>query len=772
MNIGSSVIRKDAIEKVTGLAKYTDDLSTRGMSHVKLVVSTYAHAKIDSIDTSEAWQVPGVKAILTGQKVPLIGEEIQDKPIIAVDKVRHHGEPVAVVVADTPIQAQRAADLVKVSYTPLPVINSPRQAIEENAPLLHENLRDYKKIQHVYPKNNSNIANHIKIRKGDMEKGWSECDVTIEGQFSLPPSDHIAMETRCVTAEVQPDDTVKITSATQGPFMVKKKLAEYFGLDEGKIIVTTPYVGGGYGGKVPIHLELIAYLASKAIGGRPVKLFNSREQDMITSPGHIGMDARIKLGCTKDGILKAAELEYLFDTGAFSDKGATITRAAAVSCTGPYYIENIWCDSFCVYTNHPYATAYRGFSHSEVLFAFERAMDMLAKEANINPIDLRFKNAILPGHTTPTQISLNSSNVGNVSACLTRVKEIMNWSEGQRLELGQYKIRAKGVSGIWKTSTIDTHASSGVILTFNKDGSINVNSGVVEIGTGTKTILAQLVAEKMKMSVNKVHVKMDINTQTTPEHWKTVASRATLMAGRAVIKATEDAIRQIKDIGAQVLLCSIDDLEVADEKVFIKEEPSVYCDLKNIVFGYKHPNGNAIGGQVIGKGDYILRHLTHLDPETGMGRPGPEWTVGAQGVEIEYDTRDCTYRVIRAVSVIDIGHVLNQKGAEGQVMGAMSMGLSLGGRESLEFNEEGIVQNPRLRTYVPIHYGEHPEYVVEFLTTPHIEAPFGARGIGEHGLIGMPAALANSLSVATGVDMNQLPLIPELIWRKQKEANQ
>lgn len=771
LSIGKSVFRKESLEKVTGTAKYTDDYSSKDMLYIKLVVSPYAHAKIVAIDSTKALEISGVRGIIVGQPFPLTGEEIKDRPPIAYDKVRYHGEPVAAVVADTALLAKRAAEVIEVTYKPLPVVNSPKDALLPNATLVHENLAVYEKIEHVYPEANTNIADRTKIRKGCVEEGWKVSDVTVEADFSFSQSDHIAMETRCVIAEIRPDGYVVFTSATQSPYMIKKLMEDYFQLEEGKVIVNTPLVGGAYGGKVPVQLELIAYMASAAVGGRPVKLLNTREEDMITSPVHIGLDAHIKLGATKDGQLTAAEILYTFDTGAYSDKGATISRAAAVTSTGPYRIDNLKCDSLCVYTNHPYVTAYRGFGHSELLFVFERAVDMLAKKLKMDPIELRMKNAILPGHTTPTQIRLNESTVGNLPNCIETLKQLMQWNEGQIIQINDRKVRAKGISCIWKTSTIDSEASSGIVLMFNRDGSVNIESGVVEIGMGTKTVLAQLLAEKLKIDINKIHVKMEVNTQTIPEHWKTVASRSTLMAGRALLKAADDVIIQLKDIASRVLMCSPDDLEVGNEMVYAKDEPDIFIKVKDICYGYKYPHGYAIGGQVIGRGQYMLRHLTHLDHETGIGRPGPEYTVGAQGVEIEFDTRDYTYKVLKAYSIIDAGKVLNMKLAEGQVMGAMEMGLNFGSSETFIFDESGKVLNPRLRTYTPFRYGDHPEYIVNFVETPHIDSAYGARGLGEHGLIGMPAALANALSVASGVELNKLPLTPESIWIQKRGVN-
>ncbi|MEH7383698.1 xanthine dehydrogenase family protein molybdopterin-binding subunit [Bacillus sp. JJ1533] len=769
--IGKSVIRKEANDKVTGRAKYTADERSVNTLHVSMKTSPYGHAKIVSIDETAAKKIPGVKGIIVGRSdFPLTGEEIRDRPPIAVERVRYYGEPVALVVAERPEIAKKAAELIDIKYELLPVVNNPSEALKEDSPIIHPNLGNYEIIGTAYPIPNSNIANTTKIRKGNMDLGWKQSEVIVEGTYRFSPSSHAAMETRSATAEIKPDGYVYITTSSQAPFMVKKLLSIYFNIEVGKIIVETPFVGGGYGGKAPVQWEILAYLASRAVGGRRVQLTYTREEDLTTAPCHVGLEAKVRIGCTKEGIIKAAEMLYLFDGGAYSDKAIDVSRAGGVDCTGPYHIENVWCNSLCIYTNHPYGSPFRGFGHSEVLFAFERTMDKLSRKLGIDPLELRKKNAILPGHTTPTQVVLNRSNVGNLPECIDRLKELMNWSQGQIEEVNERKIRVKGVACSWKTSTIDTDASSGAILTFNPDGSINLMSGVVEIGTGTKTVLAQILAERLKVSVDKIHVRMKIDTQTTPEHWKTVASRGTFMGGRAVLEAAEDVIRQIKDIAACVLRTSTEDLEVANGKVFLRDDPKVSLDFKEVVYGYKFPNGNTIGGQIIGRGKYVLRRMTKLDPHTGAGQPGPEWTVVAHAVEVEYDKRDFTYKLINAASVVDIGAVLNHKAALGQVMGAMSMGLAYAGRETFVFDHLGRVTNLQLRTYRPIHYGENPNYLVDFVTTPEVDAPYGARGVGEHGLLGMPAALANSLTLAAGVELDELPVTPELIWRCKGEV--
>jgi CO/xanthine dehydrogenase Mo-binding subunit len=274
-------------------------------------------------------------------------------------------------------------------------------------------------------------------------------------------------------------------------------------------------------------------------------------------------------------------------------------------------------------------------------------MDTLARKLHMDPLELRRKNAILKGHTCPTQTPLNESNVGDLPGCIDKLKALMDWQKGITSPVNERKVRVKGICCSWKTSTI-SGASSGVVLLFNTDGSVNILSGIVEIGMGTKTVLAQLLAERLKMNINKIHVQMEVDMKNIPEHYKTVASRGTLLAGRALLKAADDAAEQLGDIASRVLTCSPEDLEVGYEKVYVRDDPNTFVYVKDVCYGYQYPNGNSIGGQVIGRGNYTMRHLTHLDPQTGMGKTGPEWTVGAQGVEIEFDKRDLTYKILKA----------------------------------------------------------------------------------------------------------------------------
>lgn len=767
--VGKSHQRTDTLDKTTGAAQYTADYTAPGLMYARLITSPHAHANIKSIDISAAQQLPGTKAILTGEDFPfLTGSLLKDRPVLAVNKVRYHGEPVAVVVASSDHEAKLAAQAISVEYEPLSVVNSVQEATKVMASLVHENLGSYEVIKPAAPEPKTNIAHRQKIRKGNMKQGWKESDIVIEENFSYPKSDHAAMETRCVRARISPDGQVTIYSASQAPFVIKKLISRYFNVDAGKVIVHTPFVGGSFGGKASVGLEFIAYMAAKAVDGNEVKLTISREQDMLSAPGHIGLEAKVKLGCTKDGIFKAAELTYSFDGGAYADQGLAIARAAAVDCTGPYRIEHVSCDSLCVYTNHPYATSFRGFGHSELMFAIERSIDILAKKLNIDSLELRLRNAIVEGDTTPSQVVLTNSNVGSLSKCLARLKTLINWEEGSRIELDNGKVRAKGIGCLWKAPTSAPNATSGAIATFNHDGSLTLSIGAVEVGQGTKTILGQILAERLKVDISQVHVTTEINTQTNPEHWKTVASTATFMVGNAVLEAAEDIIAQLRQVGSIALRCSPEQLEVGYGKVYLKHNPNIYIETKDIATGFMFPNGNAIGGHIFGHGNFITQHLTHLDPETGKGTPGPSWTVGVQAIEVELDLREYTYKVIKAVTVMDPGKVINPKLAESVTIGGMCMGIGIASQEAFVFDQHGIVQNPNFRGYKLMRIADAPEYSVDFIESPQIDGPYGARGLGEHGVIGIPGALANAISVGAEADFNQLPITSETIWRMKE----
>lgn len=769
--IGKSVQRKDAWDKVTGKAKYTDDFPTAGILTARLLTSTCAHARILSIDVSGAFGVNGVKAVLTGADCPeLFGPLVQDRPALARDVVRYAGEPVALVVAADKPTAETAVRLIKVNYEPLPFVLTPSQAMSEGAPLVHDQVNGYKKVlTDIYPESGTNIASRYRMRKGNMEEAWKRCSTIVEQRFFLPPSDHLAMEVRTARAEISSDGDVRITTSSQSPYSVRKQLADAFLIPSGKIQVRVPFVGGGFGGKAPVTLEILAFLASRSVGGKAVRLTIPREHDMASTPCRMGLEATIKVGADENGLLQAADLTYLLDCGAYTDISPYMTKAIAMDCTGPYHIENLSCDAICVYTNHTYVTSFRGFSHETFTYCIERVLDILARKCSLDPLEFRVKNAIHPGSTTPSQVECTASLTGDLKQCLNNIKTLSEWDGGNATPIKQNTVRAKGVACFWKTANPPTDAISGAFITFNPDGSVNLHTGIVEMGSNGQTHLAQMLAEKLKIDADQVHVVMPVDTRTAPEHWKTVASMTEYMAGHAVMRAADDLLDQLRSNGSQALGCSVEDIEIAHGRVFSKKNPEHFIALKDIVQGYKSTLGESIGEPALGRGGFMLKGLCMLDPQTGQGKTGPDWTLGAQVVEVEADLKTYTYRILNASTVIDIGKVINPESMRAMIAGGMAMGVSLSSRECYAYDQNGIPKLPNLRTYKLLHIGQEPDYHVGFVETPESQSPYGVRSFAEHGVIGIPAALGNALSTAFGRQLVTLPLTPETIWRTPSE---
>ncbi len=769
--IGKNIRRGDAWDKATGRAAYTDDLPCAGLLEARVLTSTHAHARILRIDVSGALALEGVKVVLTGKDCPeRFGPLLQDRPALAQDVVRYAGEPVAMVVAQDAFAAEQAVRLIRVEYGPLPKVLTPSEALSRGAPLVHEQPNGYKKVlSDVYPEAGSNIASRYRMRKGNIKEAFPRCKAIVEQRFFLPPSDHLSLEVRTARSEISADGRVLITTSSQAPYSVRKQISEAFLIPSGDIQVRVPFVGGGFGGKAPVMLEILAFLASRSVGGKAVRLTISREQDMASAPCRMGLEADIAIGADEAGTIRAAELLYWLDCGAYTDIAPYMAKAIAVDCTGPYRVENLSCDAVCVYTNHTYATSFRGFSHESLTFCIERTMDMLARKLHIDPLEFRVKNAIRPGNLTPSRVECTKSLIGDLPQCLESIKQLAAWDGGNAVRLEDGTVRAKGVACFWKTENPPTDAISGALITFNPDGSVNLHTGVVEIGSDGRVNLAQMLAEKLKIDTGEVHVVAPVDTQTAPEHWKTVASLTGYMAGKAVMRAADDLLEQLRSNAAQALGCPAEEIEVAHGSVFSRKNPGRFIALKDIAQGYKSEAGTSIGEPVLGRGGLMLKGLSMLDPETGAGKTGPAWTLGAQVVEVEADLNTYTYRMLSASTVIDVGKVINPALMQAVIAGGMSMGLSLASREGCTYDENGIPQAPNLRTYKLLHIGQEPDYRVGFVETPQEDSPYGVRAYSEHGIIGMAAALANALSAAFGKRIVTLPLKPESIYQAPSE---
>ena len=763
-------VRKEAPEKVTGQARYAADKLPAGTLCARLLTSPVAHGALKGIDISQAEASPGVVKVLVGSdREKLVGVLLEDRPPLAVGKVRYLGEQVAMVIAQDEAQAEAAVRKIQLNIEELPVVDTVEAALRPGAPILHPDAGDYAcLVDDVAPQQNSNIAARFSVRKGDLANAWAQCAAQVKRHFSLPHSCHAAMEARTAQAELRADGTLWILSATQSPYTVRELVSGAFDIEPGKVVVETALVGGGFGGKSAVMLEFLAAMAARAVPGRRVHLVLTREQDLISAPDRLALEADIRLGAAADGRLLAGEMTFYLDCGAYSDISPNMSKAIAVDATGPYRLDNLLVESMTVYTNHTYATAYRGFGHESCAFCVERALDLLADQLNMDPLALREVNAIQPGNYTPTQVECNRSNTGNLSECLSQLRALTGWSDARPVTAPNGKVRARGVSCFWKTPNPSTDASASATITFNPDGSANLHIGVVEMGNGGITTLCRMAAERLRMPYDRVHAELDVNTRTTPEYWKTVASLSSFLGGKAVLSACDDAVTQLKAMAAIALRCGVEDLDYGEQRVFLKAQPRFAIGYQDLCGGLKYQDGNTIGGVVVGRGSAVIRHLGMLAPDSGRGKVGHSWTVGAQAVEVEYDPRDMTYRLVNAWTAIDIGNVVDEKAAKAMIRGGMSMGLSLAKGEEQLYTQDGKPLNTSFRAYKLMHIGEEPRYGVQLVQTPQLDAPLGTRSFSEHGIIGMPAALGNALSRAAGVELNALPLTGEAVWRAVK----
>ena len=770
--VGHSVLREDGVAKVTGSATFVHDLFLPGMLHAATLKSPHARARIVRIDTSAALALPGVRAVLTGEDLDmLLGLYMRDKPILARDEVRYQGEPVAAIAADTLRIARQACEAIEVAYEPLEPLLDPQDAMAEDAPLVHEALHTYRYMKGVFaPVVHTNIAHHQKIRRGDVEAGLAASDVVIEETFYNPPVPHVPMETHAVVARVLPGDRIEIHTSSQSPYTVRHLLAACFGLPHAKIRVHVPYVGGGFGGKAGIHLEPLGICLSRAAGGRPVKLVATREEECNTLPSRQGLRSRITIGASKEGRITALRAVYTWDAGAYADYGVNIGRAAAYAGAGPYAIDHCAIDSYVVYTNKIYGTAYRGFGHLEVLWGIERAVDLLAHRLGIDPFELRMKNLLREGDHTITGERITVGH-GRPDQCLEAVAKAIGWGERSESD-DPRKARGKGIAVLHKAPAMPTYTSCGAVIKLDEDGSADVLISGVDYGQGTYTTLRQIAAEELRLPIDAVHVTWDCDTAFSPYDWQTVASRFAFMGGNAVIQAAQDCLRQLKATAALAFDSVPEGIACEAGEAYRVDAPECRIPYSRLALGYTFENGNSVGGPVIGHGRYIAQGLTHLDLETGQGHPALFWTYGAHAVEIEVDRETGEVEVLRVATALDAGKVLNPALAHGQVVGGVVQGLGSALYEGFVFDKAGRLLNPSFTDgKIPTMKDIPREIRPIFLETPQPDGPYGARGIAEHPMIAIPSAIGNALYDAVGIEPHTLPLTSERIHRAITERN-
>ena len=768
--IGKDIVRPDAVDKVIGKATFLDDIRLPGMLHAAILRPDYAHARILAIDTAEAEASAGVVKVVTGKDCPFrYGDNIKDLVPMADEKVRYIGEPVAAVIADSPQHAQAALEKIEVEYEPLPVYVDALDAMAEDAVLIHEENGDYWHLPTLSPMPGTNVANYYHLTKGRGEEGFEEADVVVEGEFLYPFGSSAAIEPHGSIVWFKEDNTIEAWSSSICPFIIRQDLAHSYGVPVSDVRVHIPEIGGCFGYKSDITVEqTVAWIAS-FVPGHPVKWVASRKEDFTsTLIGH-GIRTRMRIGAKADGTLVAIQASVYHATGAYADTGVNVTIGAAHNSTGPYHFPHCDLEGYTVYTNTPAVGAYRGYGHQETQFATERLLELLARELEMSPPALREKNYLTPGDSNALGERMWKTN-GDARPCAEKVVAAIY--EGEKPAEDDDYLYGRGFAALMKSPKGAPFSTKGCYLKMNIDGSVSVNMSGAEVGQGLRTVVKQITAEALQIPPEKVRVYTEIDTHFSPYEWQTIGSMFTMQGGKAILRAARKLIGVLKETAAQVLRCDVDMLEYDGEQVYLRSDPSVSVPVTQLARGYIYENGMTIGALAQATADARLPRYSNPD-EKGQGAMGVTYTFGAQGCEIRIEKQTGKIFVDHFASCFDIGRVINPKQIRGQVVGGVLMAVGATLHEELEFDEEGRARNPHFFKYHLPTLKEAPgKQTVEFVETPGAIGPFGARGIGEHPVIGVAPAILNAIYDATGIDFYTLPITPDKMKAALEEKEQ
>ncbi len=765
--VGQPAGRIDGLEKVTGAATYVDDLDFGpNLLHAQIVESPFAHALIKRIDTSEAEKVPGVVRVLTGKDFPYrFGLYMQDRYILPTDRVRFVGEQVVAVIARDVQTARRAAKLVKVTYKELEPVLDLAEALKEDAVLVHPDLSSYTRVPWFFPREKTNIAHWRKTRKGDVEKGFAEAAVVFEDTYTVPRYAHCAIEPHAIVGLLDLSGRLTLWSASQSPYTQRNVFAAALaplGLSHKDIRVVTPFVGGGFGGKAGVSMEILGAALAMMVKGSPVKVRWSRAQEFYNTYQRQGVIARIKMGVKKDGTITAIDHQLHWDAGGYVEYGANVVNAVGLSATGPYRIPNVKIDSICVYTNLPPGGPYRGFGYSEFMFGLESHMTRMAKKIGMDPVAFRRKNAIVEGDTLAYGAQMNPS--GLIEAIDKVAKEI-GWGRKETSK-DPNKAIGKGFACFWKAPAMPPNAASAAFLKFNEDGSLNVSVSGMEIGQGYLTVMAQIAAEILTVPPERIRVEPP-DTDRNAYEWQTVGSHVTWGCGNAVKAAALDARGKMFETIRRAYGFTKESLYLEDEKVKCRSKPDFALPFRDFVItGIQTERGNFLGGPVLGSGMFMPEFTSATgDPETSQGgHPNVHYTVGAAAVILEIDKETGKMRVRKAVLAVDVGKAINPDLVRGQVTGGMVQGLATVLYEDIRYGLNGKLLNANFTDYkIPTAMDIPDEIVPIIIEVPQPDGPFGARGVGEHTMIPAAPIVANAIEDALGLRLKSMPLTAEKI---------
>ena len=745
--VGRSLPRIDAREKVTGKAPYAYDMHLPGMLWGEILRSPYAHARVQAIDTFEAEQIPGVLAVYTQKDMPQtkFGAFVQDETALADGVVRYQGEGVAAVIAVDEETALRGIEAIEVAYEPIEGVYEPEAAMAEGAAQIHEGAE-------------RNVAAHNRVAAGDIDAGFAEADHVFEDRFITSRQCHVCMEPHALVADYDPSGRVTLHISSQSTFFDRFGLEGIFGLPANKIRIISPYLGGGFGSKSEPHSIYVVAIQASMNLGRPVKMFHSRDEEFTSSRTRHPEIIDIKTGVKNDGTITARSARVILDNGAYTSYGPGVSLTQSMLGGAVYRIPAYRYDGYTVYTNNPFGGAFRGFGSPQFTFAAECHTDMIAERLGMDAVEFRMKNLSQPGDVAISGPTLTSCGVAE---CCEKAAEAIGWAEKRA---NPKKGRGIGIacgthftSGKFHPNVNADFCAAGVKV--NEDGSVSLMIGATEMGTGAATTAtAQICAEELGVELSDVHV-ITSDSETIPADFGTYGSRVTTLSGRAVQDACEQVRGQLYRVGAELLEADVGELAMGGRKVFVKADPSREVDLATVVQSslFRDRDGRQIMAQA-----HFDAPCDLPDPETGVGDFAMSYSFGAHAVEVEVDEETGLVRVVDFVAATDCGNLVNPALAESQVEGGAAQGIGYGLMEDL-ICEEGQVLNPHLATYRVPTATEMPPVRMIWVETDDPQGPYGAKGLGEMGLVPTAAAIANAVYNATGARVHRIPLTPERV---------
>lgn len=723
--VGKSIPRCDARAKVTGQALYPGDLSMPGMLYMKILFAERPHARIRSMDTSQAKASPGVVAIYSAQDVPVneYGLKDKDQPVLCgtgsakpgADVVKFIGDQVALVIADTEEAAATGRDLIRVDYEDLPVVTDPVAAMQSGSPLVHPELGD------------SNICVHYKIRKGDLDLAFEQADVIVESVYHLPFQEHVYLQPEAGLAYIDEEGRITVQVAGQCIHRDQEAIAHALGLPQDQVRVIYPAVGGAFGGREDMSVQIVLALAAWKLR-RPVKIVWSRRESIIGHCKRHPVAIKAKWGATKSGKLVAAEMEMIADCGAYMYTSSNVLANATIVCTGPYSIPNVKVDTYVVFTNNIPTGAFRGYGGPQGAFLAEMQVAKLAKILEIDPVEIRMRNALHEGDTlgvgTPPPIPTNAEAVINAAArCAGWTLDLTGWHAPKIPQPREsYLKRGIGIATGFKNLGFSLGYPDNCWARVELHGSTEIERVVlwhagVEVGQGAHTVMIQMVAEALGAPVERVTL-MTSDTATMGDAGSTSASRMTFMAGNAIRGAAQAAL----------------------EKWHAENRPAV------------------------AEFEYLAPKTTPFDEETGHSMPNFAYAYAAQVVEVEVDTETGQVKVLRVVSANDVGQAVNPRMVEGQIEGAIVQAYGYALMENLQM-KDGRVLTDQLSTYLIPTVLDIPEKVNPIIVdVPDPLAPWGARGIGEPPFLPLAPAVLAAIHNAVGVWLNEIPATSQAVW--------